>query len=196
MTEKSNDEVNAPGFKQIIAAYSDEEIKNVLKKRRLYQEDAADFAIQEAIRRGIIFSEQDLFAKEYKHVPEKFSLFPTIENVKARVKFKRSISRSLLILGAIPLVFGGIEIFEYQSIEGVIVFIFGVVWSLTSYQLMRRTMDKKLVYLMLLLLFLAVGYIIKMMVSIHSLTTIDVLVTIIGVGFVLYGIGFLSKLKD
>lgn len=196
MSEKSNDDKNVPEFKQIIGAYTDEEIRLVLKKRKLYQKDAADFAIQEAIRRGIIYSEQDLFAKEYKHEPDKFSLFPTIENDKARAKFKKSISRSLLILGAIPLVFGGIKIFESQSIEGIVIFVFGFVWSLTSFQLMRRTVDEKLVYLLFLLLALAIGYIVKIYISTHSLHTIDILVTIIGVGFVLYGIGFLKKLKD
>ncbi len=168
----------------------------MLKKRKLYQKNAADFAIQEAIRRGIIFSEQDLFAKEYKHEPDKFSFFPTIENEKARNKFKKSISRSLLILGAVPLVFGGLKIFEAQIFEGIVIFIFAVVWCFMSFQLMRNAVDEKLVYLMFLLLVLAVGYIVKTLISIHSLTTIDVLVTIIGVGFVLYGLGFLLKLKD
>jgi hypothetical protein len=196
MTGKSNDETSVPEFGKIISAYSDEELKIVLKKRKLYQKDAADFAIQEAIRRGIIFSEQDLFAKEYKHEPDKFSIFPTIENEKARAKFKKSISRSLLILGAIPAVFGGIKIFENQSIQGIIIFVFGVLWSLTSLQLMRKAVDVKLLYLLYLLLVLAVVYIVQIMVSLHALTTIDVLVTIIGVGFVLYGIGFLKKLKD
>ncbi len=196
MTEISNDDTNTPEFMQIIAAYTDNEIRNVLKKRKLYQKDAADFAIQEAIRRGIIYSEQDLFAKEYNYEPEKFSLFPGIENEKARVKFKKSISRSLLILGAIPLVFGGIKIFESQVLEGIIIFVFGVLWTFTSLRLMRGAVDEKLVYLMFLLLVLAVGYIVKIMVSTHSVNTVDVLVTIIGFGFILYGIGFLSKLKD
>ncbi len=188
--EKSNDDTNAPEFKQIIAAYTDDEVRKVLKKRKLYQKEAAEFAIQEAIRRGIIYSEQDLFAKEYKHEPDKFSLFPTIENEKARIKFKKSISRSLLILGVIPLVFGGIKIFESQSLEGIAIFVFGAAWSFASYQLMQKP-DKKLVVLLFVLLILAVAYIVKLMISTHSLTTIDVLVTLIGVGFVLYGIGFL-----
>ena len=196
MTEKSNDDTNIPEFEKIIAAHSDSELRNVLRKRKLYQKDAADFAIQEAIRRGIIFSEQDLFAKEYKHEADKFSIFPTIENEKARAKFKKSISRSMLMLGAVPLVFGGIKIFEFQSIEGIVIFVFGFVWSLTSFQLMRKAVDEKLVYLLFLLLVLAIGYIVKMMISTHSLNTIDILITFIGAGFVLYGIGFLKKLKD
>jgi len=83
----------------------------VLKKRKLYQKEAADFAIHEAIRRRMIFSEQDLFAKEYKDEPDKFSIFPIIESEKTSTKFKRSISRSLLILGTLPVVWGVIKIF-------------------------------------------------------------------------------------
>ena len=194
MTEKSNDETKAPEFKQIISAYSDEELRIVLKKRKLYQKDAADFAIQEAIRRGIIYSEQDLFAMEYRHMPDKFSMFPTIENEKARGKFRKSISRSLLVLGAIPLVFGGIKIFETQSIEGILIFVLGVVWIFASYQLMRK-LDKRLVVLLFVLLVLAVAYVVKLLVSTSSLYTIDILVAVIGIGFVFYGVGFLSKLQ-
>ncbi len=195
MTEKSNDEAKAPEFKQIISAYSDEELRIVLKKRKLYQKDAADFAIQEAIRRGIIYSEQDLFAKEYKHMPDKFSMFPTIENEKTRGKFRKSISRSLLVLGAIPLVFGGIKIFETQSIEGILIFVLGAVWIFASYQLMRK-LDKRLVVLLFVLLVFAVAYIVKLLVSTSSLYTIDLLVTVIGIGSVFYGVGFLWKLQQ
>jgi hypothetical protein len=197
MMEKSNDDIQLPEYKQIISGYTDEEIRKVLKKRKLYQKDAADFAIQEAIRRGLIYSEQDLFAAEFKAEPEKFSLFPTIENEKARSKFKKSITRSLLILGALPLVWGGIQIFQTQSLEGILIFIFGVSWSLTSFQLLRLVnLNLKLIYFMFFLAVLAVTYVVKILITSHFLTTIDVLVTTIAIGFVFYGIGFLSKLKD
>lgn len=195
MTEKSNIDTNVPEFKQIIAAHTDDEIRQILKKRKLYQKDAADFAIQEAIRRGIIYSEQDLFAKEYKHEPEKFSLFPSIENPKARAKFKKSLTRSLLILGAIPMIFGAIKIVETQSLEGILIFIFGAAWSFVSYKLMQKW-DKRLVYFLFLLFAVAVAWILKIMVASHLLTTIDIVIAIIGLGFILYGIGFLSKLED
>jgi len=195
MMENSNGDVNVPEFKKIIAGYTDEELRRVLKKRKLYQKEAADFAIQEAMRRGLIFSEQDLFASEFKEEPTGFSLFPTIENEKARGKFKKSIARSLLILGVLSVVWGGIKIFETQDIEGVLIFIFGAAWSFTSFQLMRSN-DIKLVYFMFFLLVLLVAYLVKIIITAHSLTTIDVLVMVITVGFVFYGIGFLSKLKD
>ena len=197
MMEKSNDENQIPEFKQIIAGYTDDELRKVLKKRKLYRKEAADFAIQEAIRRGIIYSEQDLFAKEFKHEPEKFTLFPTIENEKARVKFKKSISRSLFILGALPMVWGGIKIYEIQSLKGILMFVFGAVWSLTSFQLMRSAkLNPKLIYFMFLLAILAFGYLVKIFISSHYINSIDVLISSIAVGFVFYAIGFLGKMKD
>jgi len=195
MMEKSNTEIVDAEFKQIIAGYTDDELRKVLIKRKLYQKEAADFAIQEAIKRGLIFSEQDLFAREFKHEPEKFSIFPTIENEKARAKFKKSITRSLLIMGVIPLVWGGVIIFETLSLEGILIFVFGAAWSLTSFQLMR-SVNIKLVYFMFLLLALLIAYLVKTMIAANSLTTIDVLITAVTVGLVFYGIGFLSKIKD
>ena len=58
MMEKSNEEYQIPEFKRIIASHTDDELRIVLKKRKLYRIEAADFAIQEAIRRGLIYSEQ------------------------------------------------------------------------------------------------------------------------------------------
>ena len=197
MMEKSNDENQIPEFKQIIDNYTDYELRKVLKKRKLYRIEAADFAIQEAIRRGIIYSEQDLFAKEYKAEPEKFSIFPSIENEKARRKFKKSISRSLFILGALPMVWGGIKIFETQGLEGILIFVFGAAWSLTSFQLLRAAkLNPKLIYFMFLLAILAFGYLVKIFISSHFINTIDLLISAIAVGFVFYAIGFLGKIKD
>jgi len=195
MMEKSNEENNTPGFKQIIADYTDVELRNVLKKRKLYRKEAADFAIQEAIKRGLIYSEQDLFALEFNHEPEKFSIFPTIENEKARAKFKKSITRSLLVMGVIPVVWGGLRIFEGLIPEGILIFVFGAAWSLTSFQLMR-SVNIKLVYFMFFLLALLIAYLVKTMIAANSLTTIDILITTVTVGLVFYGIGFLSKIKD
>ncbi len=197
MMEKSNDENQVPEFKTIIAGYSDDELRKVLKKRKLYQKAAAEFAIQEAIRRGIIYSEQDLFAKEYKDEPEKFSIFPIIESEKTSTKFKKSISRSLLILGALPVVWGIIKILGGYSFEGILIFIFGAAWSFTSFQLMRLANPSfKLIIFMFIMAVIAAGYIIRNFALSHSLTSIDILITTIGLGFVLYAVGFLGSLRN
>ena len=195
MTEKSSEENQIPEFKRIISNYTDEELRKVLKKRKLYQNDAAEFAIEEAIKRGLIFTEQDLFAREFQPEPEKFSLFPTIENEKVRAKFRKSITRWLMISGALPMVWGGIKIYKTQSLEGILIFVFGVVWSFVSFQLMR-SVNKKLITAMFLLLALVTGYFVKIFIYVNFLKLFDVLITTMAVGFIAYGIGFLGKLKD
>lgn len=195
MTEKSSEENQIPEFKRIISNYTDEELRKVLKKRKLYQNDAAEFAIEEAIKRGLIFSEQDLFAREFQPEPEKFSLFPTIENEKVRAKFRKSITRWLMISGALPMVWGGIKIYKTQSLEGILIFIFGAVWSLISFQLMRSVKISHII-LMYFLLSIAIGYLVKIFVSAGYVKIADILIATVAVGFVAYGIGFLNKLKD
>ena len=195
MVEKSNDDISDREFEQIIAGYTDDELRKVLKKRNLYQKQAAVFAIQEAIRRGIIYSEQDLFASEYKHEQEKFSIFPTVENEKARSRYKRSITRTLIAIGAIQMVWGGIEIFEFHSIKGIMILVFGTAWSITSFRLMQ-SVNMKLVYFIYSLFVVLVAYLVQLMISHHFINAMDIVVAVITLGFVLYGIGFLSKLRD
>jgi len=195
MTEISNEENKIPEFKQIIEKHSDEELRKVLKKRKLYQKEAAEFAVEEALKRGLIFSEQDLFASEFQHEPESFSFFPAIENEKTRAKFKKSITRWLTISGALPMVWGGIMIFKTQSIEGILIFLFGVTWSLISFKLMR-SVNMKLITVLLLLLILVVGYFVKIFIAMNYVKWIDVLFSVIALGYIAYSIGFLSRLKD
>jgi hypothetical protein len=195
MTEKSSDEINVPKFMEIIANYSDEELRKVLKKRRLYQIEAAEFAVEEAIKRGIINSEQDLLAAEFQPEPRKYSLFPIIENDKIRGKFKKSIARSLLILVVLPLVWGSLKIIESQNMEGILILVFGVSWGLASFKLMH-SVNMNLIYFMFAMLLIAVAYIVKIFVYSSSMQTFDIIVSALSVGFVFYGVGFLSKLKD
>lgn len=195
MTEKSNEENLISGFRQIIAGYNDEELRKVLIKRNLYQKEAADFAISEAIKRGLIYSEQDLFSKEFQSEPEKFSIFPVVENEKVRAKFRRSITRALIISGALPMVWGGIKIFKTQSTEGIILFIAGSAWSIISFQLMQK-INVKLIGTLYLMLFLAVVYFVKIFVAVNYLKVLDVIFASTVIVFIAYGIGFLNKLKD
>lgn len=195
MTEKSNEENQIPEFRQIIAGYSDEELRKVLIKRELYQKEAADFAVNEAIKRGLIYSEQDLFSKEFQHEPKKFAIFPDIENEELRAKFKRSITRALIILGALPMVWGGIRIYKMQSIEGILLFTAGAVWSIISFKLMQKV-NSKLIGSLYLLLVLVVAYFVKIFVEVNFLKVLDVIFVVTAIVFITWGLGFLTRLKD
>ena len=75
MTKKSIANSNQSDFRSLIPDYNNDELINVLKKRKQYQKEAAEVAIQEAIKRGLIYSEQDLFADEFQDKVNTFSIF-------------------------------------------------------------------------------------------------------------------------
>ena len=75
---KKSIETNKPDFRSSILNNSDEEILVILKKRKQYQPEAAKLAIQEAIKRGLINSEQDLFSEKFQEQSSKSFLFPII----------------------------------------------------------------------------------------------------------------------
>jgi hypothetical protein len=71
MPEKTNAGTQNNDFEQSMSALSDDQLKEVLKKRSLYQEEAVKIAIQEAKKRGIIRSEEELPAPRFRHEPMK-----------------------------------------------------------------------------------------------------------------------------
>jgi len=93
------------------------------------------------------------------------------------------------------MVWGGIMIFKTQSIEGIVLFLFGAVWSIISFQLMR-SVNAKLIITLFLMLVLVIAYFVKVFISASFLKIIDVAFTAIVIGFIAYGIGFLGRLKD
>ncbi|MCK3685088.1 hypothetical protein [Maribellus sp. YY47] len=125
-------------FRQLIPGYSDDEIIRILKRRTYYIPEASRLAIDEAIKRGIIHSEQDLFSDEYKVEELSFSWFPHIRDLFTRAKIRKSIARSLVIAGVIPLVFGMMQMNRGLREEGSLVLAFGLVWMFFSAQLNRN----------------------------------------------------------
>ncbi len=194
MTEKSKEENTKHNFKEIYANYSDDDLTDVLKKRKHYQKEAAKTAIREAIKRGIINSEQDLFSEEFRVEPLRFSILPTIENENARQKIRKSVARSLLIIGVLPVVWGAIRVFRADTFEGVILFILGSFWIYISIQLVKEVLTKW-INLLYLLLGAAIIYTVSNFAEQKSLVFMDAIVAAILFGFILYGLLFIRKLK-
>lgn len=194
MTEKSKEENNMLNFEEIYNDYSDEELMEVLRKRKHYQKEAAKTAIKEAIKRGIINSEQDLFSEEFRVEPLKFSILPTIQNEIAKRKIRKSVARSLLIIGVLPVVWGSIQIFHANTFEGVILFILGSFWIYISIKLVKEIQTK---WINILYLFFgaAVIYSVSFFAGQKSLVIMDVIVAAILLGFILYALLFIRKLK-
>ncbi|MCF6333810.1 MAG: hypothetical protein L3J11_11050 [Draconibacterium sp.] len=194
MADKSRVKSNRPDFRSSIPEYNNEEILNVLKKRKQYQKEAAEIALKEAIKRGLINSEQDLFAEEFQEKPTEFSIFPTIENNRNRTKIRKSIARVLLISGAIPIVWGAIKIIEGQILEGSILIVLGAIWVYAATQ-QFKTVNLKMINLLLIMLAASVIYIIKLFVFFENPALLDFLIPVILGTLITYGLLFIHRMK-
>jgi hypothetical protein len=131
LTEQKTD------FAETMAELNNEQLIEVLKKRNLYQEAAAKQAIHEAIKRGIIHSEEDLFIPEFREKKLKRQLFPEIESEKIRNKVRRSISRGLFLSGSLPAILGVIRLTRGSQPEGILLLVFAAIWLGASVWLFR-----------------------------------------------------------
>jgi hypothetical protein len=174
---------------------SDKEISEILKRRKEYQEVAAEAAIKEAIKRGIINSEQDLFAEKYRHEPLKVSLFPRIENEESRRKMRKSLTRSLLFLGVILIAWGAWSIFNHNLAEGIGFVIAGIIWNIISFSFFKNV-NKKNVNLLIVIQFIAAIYAVIKLSAYKNLPFMDVFIVIFLFGFVMYGLFYLKMLND
>ncbi|MBN2636520.1 MAG: hypothetical protein JXR61_09635 [Prolixibacteraceae bacterium] len=194
MTRKSKDKTSEIDFKEVYKAADDEQIMLVLKRRKLYQEAAAKAAINEAVERGLINSEQDLMAEEYRHEPLKFSMFPEIENQRSRIKMRKSLTRSLLFLGAIIIVWGAWQLFQYNFNEGIGFIAAGIVWGLISYSFFKSVTRTK-INLLFAIQGVAAVYAIFKLATQKNFAFIDLFILVVLFGFVLYGLLYLRKLR-
>lgn len=193
MVGKSNKESSEVDFKEVYKTAADKQIIEVLKQRKHYQEAAAEAAINEAIARGLINSEHDLMADKYRHEPLKFSLFPEIENQISRDKVRKSLTRSLLFLGAIILVWGAWQLFQHNYNEGIGFLIAGIVWELISFSFFKSVNGAK-VNLLLAIQGVAAVYAIVKLATQKNVMFIDLFILAVLFGLVLYGLIYMKKI--
>ena len=196
MTEKSkgSKNISKPDFKEVMGTLNDEALTEVLRKRNLYQPEAARSAIDEAIRRGLINSEEDLLSEKYRIQPLKTRLFPEIENEHLRVKIRKSISRSLLISGILPLIFGAIRIQSGNLNEAALILIFGFIWSAFSFRLMK-SFSRNIICFLLILAGISLFYIIMLLAGQPGINLIDKIAVSFFYLLLFYGLLFLLRLK-
>ncbi len=176
-----------------IPEYSDEKIVEILKMRDHYQKDAANLAIKEAIKRGILFSEQDLFSEEYHVEPLEFSLFPNIHRKRNKENIRKSIARSFVIAGVIPLVYGILQLNQGKNSEGIVLLISGVMWILLSGQLIKTYLRKNMLGLCCFIL-LGIIYLVWKLSQLKGLGFFDYFIPFVSVVLISYGLYFIKIL--
>ena len=144
-------------FQEKYKQLSDEEIREILLMRKSYQPQAAQAAIKEAISRGILNSEQDLFSEEYNLPANRFGIFPDIRKPEQKAKILSSIHRTLYFIGIIPLVFAGMKYFNGDQSAGIAYAAAGTIWFFLNF-LHSKTKSNLILNVMFVLLVVAFGY--------------------------------------
>lgn len=176
-----------------MSEYSDEEIISILGKHKLYEPEAQKIAIAEAIRRGIIYSEQDLFSENFKTQPLRFTLFPHPEKKETILKIVRSITRALLVAGVIPIIFGVLKFQVFKYAEGSALIFAGLVWITSAWVLFSRQ-EKKFLFPMFIIALFSTVYVARILLLLKGLRVMDYLVPVILFAVVLYCLLYLRAL--
>ena len=158
-----------------IKEYSDEEILSILRKFKLYEPVAQEIALEEAMRRNLIQSEQELVS--FGNTTEKltFSLFPLPAKAETIFKIIRSISRSLLIAGVIPVVFGILKFQVLKYTEGSALVLAGLIWMSSSWMIYIRQ-DRRFWAPMLVIALLSAAFVARILLLLKGLRTMDYVV--------------------
>ena len=195
MKENSNTENQSEHFRKVMQRHSDDELATILKNRRHYQPEAVKQAVLEAINRGIIHDEQDLNTEKFAEIPAKTRLFPEIENPVVRKKVRRSISRSLLLVGVIPLVWC-IARWNLNTLPvSLMVLSFSLVWMGISTGLLVSK-NVRFAYGLLFLMVPGLIFLVRMMLQNRFLLAYEIVVPVVLTSLILYGVGYLHKLKE
>ncbi len=195
MHEKSKTGNNNHDLQEIFNKHTDEHILEILKKREHYQPEAVNVAVREAIDRELIHSEQDLFSPEFSPEPLKPKLIPDIHREKNRNRIRKSLGRSLLIAGVLPLIFGFVRYNAGQLFEGIILLAFGLIWMFLSSQIIRKG-SKTVIYSLLGATFVSVFYVGYLFAGSKSIIFMDVFITAVLYLLVFYGLFFVRKLVE
>lgn len=195
MAKKSKHITEKPDFRILIPGYSDDKILEILHKRKHYQPEAADLAVQEAIKRGLIHSEQDLFAPEFQEKPLTFSIFPRIEDETTARKIRRSIARMLMLVGLIPIIYGIVKLSENLTPQNGAMVLLGVLWIYLSVEIFRK-MNKNFVIILFFLLSASALYMTGIFMTSKNLIFMDIFAAAMFYLIFGYGLLFLLRLKE
>jgi len=195
MQEKRKSEAINGQYEEFINKRTDDEIFEILKKRSYYQPEMVDIAIKEAIKRNLIESEKDLEGPAFRVKPLKRRLFPGIENEAARLRIRKSLGRSFIIAGVLPLILGLTHLNAGDSPEGVLLLLAGVLWMLLSARIMWKG-GRIFVNFLLVMAFFSVFYVVHFFQTEGGMVFLDFFIAIVAYLLLFYGLLFLRRLSE
>lgn len=191
----SNSSETDSDFKEIMAELDDEQLKEVLKKRSLYQKEAAALAVSEAVKRGLINSESDLSNPEFSETKLKRQLFPEINDEKTRFRVIKSISRVILLAGLIPAVLGAMRLSQGNNEQGVLMIGFALIWMATAYSMYRK-FSKIRLFTLAIFTFISLLFTAIIMIFQLGITFMDKFIVTVLYLLTIYGLIYVKKLSN
>ena len=176
-----------------IPEYSDQEIIEILKKRDHYNPAVAQLAIDEAIKRGLINSESDLVAPEYRTEKLRFHLFPPIQKPESKDKVIRSLSRGILLAGIIPTIYGMMKFAENKLMESFLLVTMGGIWIASS-ALLMKSRKSYFVYIIMAMAMVSIVYVVLTFLRLKGIPFMDYFVALIVYCLIYYGLFYVKKL--
>lgn len=181
-------------FYERYTAFSDQQIKEILKNHKDYQEQAVTAAVKIALERELIHSEQDLLGPEYQYkASESWSLFPAIPIVWQYKKLMASIFRVLFVASLIPVIFGVLKFAEDQLNMTYLGIGIGLGWGILTFILLK-TKSLMILFLQVIILISAFIFLATRLFSQQFYKATDILILVIGTMTLLYFLLYLRKL--
>jgi hypothetical protein len=180
-------------MEESILGLSRDELMIALKKRKGYEPEAEGIITREAIRRGLIQSKNDLELPEFNPRPRRFTLFPVPESDVSRNRILKSLMRSLMIPGVIPIYFGILKFAIPKYPEGIGLICAGAVWILMALIVMQKS-ERRLLFPMFLLLILSMLYGGRIMLAYSYLRWTDIFIPAVLCLFAFYSLFYANSL--
>jgi hypothetical protein len=196
MSSESNEKYEGNSFEYRLKEVSDDEIISILRYRDHFQALAIKAAINEALRRGIINSVDDLQKEEFKpqEMPPK-SLFPLGNNLAQNLLILRSLSRVFYGFGLIPIIYGYFQFREHNSNLGISAVLLGMLIIFVANRLEKK-LKPIFAYIMLGMNFPAIGFAVHKLTSLGKPTAMDMFAAIIILMVLLYTTLYAHKIVD
>jgi hypothetical protein len=164
-----------------------EELLTALKNRKGYEPEAEKIIVRESLRRGLIGSEEDLAMPEFNASVRRFSLFPYPDTEATRIRIIRSLMRSLMIPGVIPVYFGILKFGIPKVAEGAALVSAGVIWIGLALLGMLKN-ERRALWPMFFLLVLSALYSGRLLLAYANLDWVTVFIPIVLYLFAIYAL--------
>lgn len=174
--------------------YSDDEIIEILKKKKLYQENAIHAAVQIALERGLINEEDDIYTEEFSHDSDMpFRIFPILNSEIQIKKVLTSLSRILYLTTIIPLIYCCLSYTDGETMKTLIFAAISIIWVSLVFGMERKHVTF-LGYFMIVFLIFVISYTIILTLQSSGFKIIDWVILILSLSLSIYVILYMKFL--